>query len=55
MLYHATVNGAVLSGAISVNDVAKMPLNGTYVTVGQKRRQNWKNSLTCGGWVPVGP
>ena len=55
MLYHATVNEAVLSGGISVNDVAKMPPNGTYFTVGEKRRQNWKNSQTCVGWVLVGP
>ena len=55
MLYHATVNEAVLSGGISVYDVAKRPPNGTYVTVGQKRRQNWKNSCTC-VWVgPCGP
>ena len=47
------MNGTVLSGALSVFDVAKMPPNGTYCLVASLRRQNRKILEIEGGPVPV--
>ena len=47
------MNGTVLSGALSVFDVAKMPPNGTYYSVASLRRQNRKILELDEGWVPV--
>ena len=47
------MNGTVLSGALSVFDVAKMPPNDTYYLVSSLRRQNQKILEIDGGWVPV--
>ena len=49
------MNGTVLSGALSVFDVAKMPPNGTYYLVASLRRQNQKILEVDGGLGPCGP